>query len=103
MELLLHVSNIPPIFRFYMKEDDINQHLQSQKDKEAERALASSANIGSYFVTQSYGSKSRKIAAIKAVIAYQPITVCVMVKAFVPMTACINYKLIETTAEPEFF
>ena len=30
---------------------DINQHLQSQKHKEAEKAMASAGNISSYFVT----------------------------------------------------
>ena len=45
---------------------DINQHLQSQKHKEAEKAMASAVNIGSYFVTHSDGSESRRVAAIKA-------------------------------------
>ena len=49
---------------------DINQHLQSQKHKEAEKAMASAGNISSYFVTHSDDTESRKIAAIEAVIAY---------------------------------
>ena len=51
----------------YEGRSDINQHLQSQKHKEAEKAMTSAGNIGSYFVTH---SESCKIAAIEAVIAY---------------------------------
>ena len=46
---------------------DINQHLQIQKHKEAEKAMASAGNISSYFVTNSDDTESRKIAALEAV------------------------------------
>ena len=42
--------------------------------------MASAGNIGSYFVTHSNGSESRKIAAIGAVIAYHGVA----------MSACLN-------------
>ena len=41
-----------------------------KKHKEAEKAITSAGNISSYFVTHSDNTKSRKIAATEAVIAY---------------------------------
>ena len=76
---------------------DINQHLQSQKHKEAEKAIASAGNIGSCFVTHSDGSESRKIAVIEAVITYLGVRHGQSFRA----NDCLS-KLIKNTVEPKF-
>ena len=76
---------------------DINQHLQSQKHQEAAKAMASTGNISSYFVTHSDDTESRKIAAIEAVIAYHGVRHGQSFRA----NDCLS-KLIKTTVEPKF-
>ena len=96
MELKLYVSNVTPILLFHIEEGatSINTYkvkntrklkkLLLQRETSAvmfpAEAIAFSVNIGCD------GSESRKIAAIEAVIAYHG---GVMIKAFVPMTACL--------------
>ena len=76
---------------------NINQHLQSQKHKEAEKAMASAGNIRSYFITHSDDTESCKIAGIKAVIAYHGVRHGQSFRA----NDCLS-KLIKTTVEPKF-
>ena len=76
---------------------DINQHLQSQKHKEAEKAIASTGNISSYFVTHSDDTESRKIAAMEAVIAYHGVRHGQSFRA----NDCLS-KLMQTSVEPKF-
>ena len=76
---------------------DINQLLQSQKYKEAEKAIAFAGNISSYFVTHSDDTESRQIAAIEAVIAYHAVRHGQSFRA----NDCLS-KLINTTVQPKF-
>ena len=59
--------------------------------------MASGRNIGSYFVTHSDGSESRKVAAIEAVIAYHGVHHGQSFRA----NDCLS-KLIKNTVEPKF-
>ena len=59
--------------------------------------MASAVNIGSYFVTHSDGSESRKIAAIEAVIAYHGVHQGQSFRA----NDCL-FKPIKNTVEPKF-
>jgi hypothetical protein len=53
---------------------DINQHLRSQKHKDAEKTLASVKHISSFMVRRDGDSESDKIAASEVLVAYH--TVC---------------------------
>ena len=70
---------------------------KSQKHKEAKKAMASAVNIGSYFVTHSGGSESRKISTIEVVTAYHGVHHRQSFRA----NDCLS-KLIKNTVEPEF-
>ena len=59
--------------------------------------MASAGNIGWYFVTHSDGSKSRKIAAVEAVIAYHGVRPGQSFHA----NDCLS-KLTKNTVEPKF-
>jgi hypothetical protein len=52
---------------------DINQHLRSQKHKDAEKTLASVKNISSFMVRHDGDSENDKIAASEALVSYHTV------------------------------
>ena len=77
--------------------ENINQHLQSQKHKEAEKAMTSAGSISSYFVTNSDDTESRKVAATEAATAHLGVRHGQRFRA----NECLS-KLIKTIVEPKF-
>ena len=76
---------------------DINQHLQSQKHKDAEKVLTLEGNIGLHLVRCGDGSESGKITAAKAATAYHTV--------HHGQSLCANDclpKLIKNISEPKF-
>jgi hypothetical protein len=52
---------------------DINQHLRSQKHKDAEKTLSSVKNISSFIVRRDGDGESHKTAACEALVAYHTV------------------------------
>jgi hypothetical protein len=76
---------------------DINQHLRSQKHKDAEKTLASLKNISLFMVRCDGDSESNKIAASEAHVL---IILCITVKVF-GANDCLS-TLIKNIYEPKF-